>query len=71
MTRNLRKTNALQVGERVIDVKKDCTHKNKKDLRQGLTPPHYYCPDCKGHWYGGRFWTRAEWDEWVNDEMGI
>ena len=28
---------------------------------------HYYCPNCKCHWYAGRFWTRAEWDAYVNE----
>lgn len=47
---------------------KTCDHRNKIDLSQGLGPDrHYYCPVCKCHWYAGRFWTRAEWDEYVNE----
>ena len=48
--------------------KKDCVHRHKKDLTQGLGEErHFYCPNCKSHWYKGRLWSRAEWELYVND----
>lgn len=49
-------------------IKENCPHKNKKDLTQGLGAiRNHYCPDCKMHWYRGRSWTEAEWNEYVED----
>lgn len=45
-----------------------CEHPEKKDLTQGLGEiRNYFCPHCKMHWYRGRAWTEAEWDEYVED----
>ena len=29
---------------------------------------HHYCTLCKGHWWDGRFWTREEWETYINAE---
>lgn len=44
-----------------------CNH-DWKDLSQGLGEPHHYCSRCKAHKYKGKYWTRQEWDAWVNGE---
>lgn len=56
------------MAEYSSETKKDCKHPRRKDLTQGLGKErNLYCPDCKSHWYKGRFWTAAEWDAYVND----
>jgi len=46
----------------------DCDHPTKTDLTQGLGEiRNIYCIKCKMHWYRGRSWTEAEWDEYVED----
>ena len=27
---------------------------------------HLFCHACKGHYFKGRSWTVAEWEEWIN-----
>lgn len=45
-----------------------CEHPSKKDLTQGLgATRNIYCPDCKCHWYNEKFYTRDEWEVYVND----
>lgn len=29
---------------------------------------HIFCPDCKGHYYRGEWWTRKRWNAWVNQK---
>ena len=29
---------------------------------------HHFCTKCKAHKYKGKYWTRQEWDNWINDE---
>lgn len=58
----------MTMAEYSSETKKDCKHPRRKDLTQGLGKErNLYCPDCKSHWYKGRFWTAAEWDAYVND----
>lgn len=51
----------------------NCKHEHKKDFscysfgdRKRIE--HEYCPDCKGHWFKGVFWTKDEWEKWINDD---
>lgn len=51
----------------------DCKHENVKDFScysfsDQKRIKHDYCPDCKGHWFGGRFWTKQEWERWINED---
>ncbi len=40
-----------------------------KDLSQGLGENrHFYCCNCKSHKWKGSFYTRQEWEEWINGE---
>ena len=46
-----------------------CRAPQVKDLSQGLGElRHFYCAGCKAHTYRGVFYTRRQWDEWVNSE---
>jgi hypothetical protein len=46
-----------------------CNH-TRTDLTQGLGKErHYYCRKCKSHWYKGRFWTKQQWDDWINEDF--
>ena len=46
-----------------------CEHKLKFDLRHGKGKhPNEYCPECKCHWWKGKFYTPEEWDDYVNEE---
>ena len=51
---------------------KKCDHKGKKDLtqRQGKER-HMYCPKCKAHWWKGKFYTKKEWDKWMNEKIEL
>jgi hypothetical protein len=53
-------------------LKKECEHKHKTDLapftaakRAGES--HYYCYQCGAHWYKGKFWTKKEWMDWIEN----
>lgn len=54
----------------------NCTHDDMKDFccwsfGDNKFVEHYYCPDCKAHWFKGKFYTHKQWDEWINDmEIG-
>lgn len=44
-----------------------CPSPKIKDLTNGLGDMrNYYCMTCKAHEYSGRFYTRKQWDDWVN-----
>lgn len=46
-----------------------CDKPQQKDLTQGLGPDrHIYCQSCKAHQYDGKFYTRQEWEIYVNQE---
>ena len=50
-----------------------CKHEHKKDFScwsfgDERRIEHFYCPDCKGHWYDGKFYNQREWDRWINAE---
>lgn len=49
-----------------------CSHEVRglsvvKDFTYADTGKHLYCPMCKCHWYKDRFWTREEWNDYVNE----
>ena len=31
--------------------------------------PHFYCGDCKSHWWKGKEWSEEEWEKFVNEEV--
>ncbi len=46
---------------------KCCKKKKVQDLTQGLGPVrHYICKSCKSHLYKDKFYTKKEWDSWIN-----
>ena len=50
---------------------KACKHENMKDFSYAKFDTdkkfaHFYCPDCKAHWWKGREWTAEEWFGYVN-----
>lgn len=46
-----------------------CNHEKMTSLRPFYgTEDHLYCPECKGHQYGGRWWSKQDWEEWINSE---
>lgn len=52
----------------------NCTHDDMKDFccwswGDNEVVEHYYCPDCKAHWFRGKFYNQKEWDKWVNEEI--
>lgn len=53
----------------------NCKHEHKKDFScysfgDRKIIEHEYCPECKGHWFkGGVFWTKEEWEKWINDDL--
>ncbi|MCK4521373.1 MAG: hypothetical protein KAU20_02280 [Nanoarchaeota archaeon] len=32
-----------------------------------FSPAHYYCSKCQSHHYDGRYWTKKQWNKYVND----
>ena len=48
----------------------ECCNKPRiKDLSQGIGPErHLYCQSCQSHTYKGIFYSKLEWDEWINTE---
>lgn len=51
---------------------KICKSKKIKDLTGGLgTSRNYYCIDCKAHWYDGKWYTKEEWEKWINEEDNL
>lgn len=44
-----------------------CEHKNVATLSQSIE--NRVCLTCGHHWYEGKEYTRAEWDEWMNSEF--
>lgn len=49
---------------------KPCNCERKKDLTNGYgSVRNIYCPDCKGHEYGGVKFTSKEWDRWINSDI--
>ena len=49
---------------------KDCLHKDKRDLTQGLGEHrHFYCTTCGWHLYKDIEYTKAEWSKlFIEDE---
>ena len=46
-----------------------CPAPQIKDLSQWLGElRHFYCAKCKAHTWRGVFYTRREWDDWINSE---
>ena len=46
----------------------NCSHSKKKDLTQGLGEVrHFFCPECKTHWYKDKVWTKEEWNNYINE----
>lgn len=53
---------------KLVDNPEACDHAAKTDLTHGLGETrNHYCRTCGMHWYRGRTWTKAQWDEYVND----
>lgn len=51
--------------------RESCKHEHKKDFScwswgDNERVPHFYCPDCKGHWFRGKFYNEREWYAWIN-----
>jgi len=51
----------------------NCKHEHKKDFScysfgEQKRIEHEYCPDCKGHFFKGVFWSKEEWEKWINDD---
>ena len=51
--------------------RESCKHEHKKDFTcwsfgEEKDIPHFYCPDCKGHWFRGKFYNVREWDNYIN-----
>ena len=55
----------------------DCDHEDKKDFsfqtfyrKEGEfvyeKNPHFFCPDCRSHWFKDKEWTPKEWDDYIN-----
>lgn len=45
-----------------------CSNPQIKDLSQGLGElRHLYCASCKAHTWRGVFYTRQEWDNWIDE----
>ena len=43
-----------------------CGSRKLTDITGGLgAERNYYCPDCRRHYYLGRWWTKAEWAGYV------
>ena len=54
----------------------NCIHENKKDFsffdHMAIKQSHFYCPDCKSHWFKDREWTAEEWDDYSDHvSLGI
>jgi hypothetical protein len=49
-------------------IDKNCEHAQATNLRPFYgTTPHLFCPACKSHQYNGEWYTKSQWDAWVND----
>lgn len=56
----------------------NCTHPDKSDFSffknflgdDTEKEEHFFCPDCRTHWYRGKEWKAEEWDRYVNDMQG-
>ena len=35
---------------------------------QSLGKENIYCPDCGAHYYKGKWWTKKEWENWINSD---
>ena len=48
----------------------DCDHEDKKDFsffdHMAIKQPHFYCPDCRSHWFKNKEWTAEEWEDYIN-----
>lgn len=61
----------MKLVELLFTDKAICDHKNKSDLAPFTTAKekgesHYMCHKCGAHWYKGKFYTKKEWEDWVN-----
>jgi len=45
---------------------KFCGNKGTQNL-SGMDLIHIFCPKCKGHYYRDKWYTRKEWEKWVNE----
>jgi hypothetical protein len=46
-----------------------CDKQQQKDLTQGLGhESHMFCQACKAHEYDGKFYTKQEWEVYINQE---
>ncbi len=52
-----------------------CKHEHKSDFSyyesfgDAEKEPHFYCGDCKSHWWKGKEWSEEEWEKFVNEEV--
>lgn len=45
-----------------------CKENKIKDLTCGLgSIRHYYCVNCYAHYYRGNWYTRKQWEKYIND----
>jgi hypothetical protein len=50
----------------------DCNHQDRSDFsfyqdfgRPDKTP-HFYCPDCKAHWFHDKVFNAEEWRNYID-----
>ena len=49
---------------------KFCKSNKTTDLTGGLGKKrNIYCHDCKAHWWDGKWWTKAEWNTFINSAL--
>jgi len=47
---------------------KICEQNAMTDLTQKLGDiRNYYCHNCKAHYYGGQWYTKKEWEEYIKE----
>lgn len=50
---------------------KSCKHEHKKDFTcwsfgNEKHIEHFYCSDCKSHWFKGKYYNQKQWEEYIN-----
>lgn len=50
--------------------KEPCQHDHVKDFsfydHMAIKQPNFYCPDCGCHWLRGEFYSKEEWEVYIN-----
>lgn len=45
----------------------ECNHNNYSNLSYDKLNPHYFCHTCKSHYYNNKYWTKKEWENWIEE----